>query len=482
MTGQSIKGVEETQRRVEQGLLPEAPLRSQVVTPQTLAARMALLDVPGVSVAVIADGELAWARGYGVRQAGESAPVTEQTLFQAASISKPTTAVAVMRLVQEGRLDLDEDAQAYLRSWRIPANGDWQPRITLRHLLSHTAGATIHGFPGYRRDHALPTLQQVLDGAAPANTGPICVNTVPGGQFRYSGGGTTIVQQLLMDVTGQPFPVLMRDLVLAPLGMEHSTYEQPLPRERWSEAASGHRYGGGTVDGDWHVYPEMAAAGLWTTPTDLARLALEVQAVRAGQPGKVLTRASVDTMLVTQAGGPVGIGFFIEGEGAQLRFGHGGSNEGFKCQLVAYAELGLGAAIMTNGDPGWQVGAEVLGAIARAYNWPLGPKDQVGFFAPPRHPAAGMGSPDEAYVGDYALRPDFPVRVARTDTRLTLQLPGQPPLALHPSSGTEYYAEALDVEVTFRRDETDTVGSLVLRQNGSDLEARRVPGAAEGGR
>ncbi len=326
MTGQSIKGVEETQRRVEQGLLPESPLRSQLVSPQTLAARMALLNVPGVSVAVIADGELAWARGYGVRQAGESAPVTEQTLFQAASISKPITAVAVMLLVQEGRLDLDEDVQAYLRSWRIPAHGDWQPRITLRHLLSHTAGATVHGFPGYRHDHAVPTLQQVLDGAAPANTGPLCVNIVPGGQFRYSGGGTTIVQQLLMDVTGQPFPVLMRDLVLAPLGMEHSTYEQPLPRERWSEAASGHRYGGGTVDGEWHVYPEMAAAGLWTTPTDLVRLALEVQAIRAGRPGKVLTRASVDTMLVAQAGGPVGIGFFIEGEGAHLRFGHGGSN------------------------------------------------------------------------------------------------------------------------------------------------------------
>jgi CubicO group peptidase (beta-lactamase class C family) len=423
-------------------------------------------------VAVIAGGDLAWAQGYGVRQAGQSAPITAQTLFQAASISKPVAAVAVMRLVQEGRLDLDEDVHAYLRSWQVPANGDWQPRVTLRQLLSHTAGTTIHGFPGYHRAHALPTLRQVLDGVAPANTGPIWVNTVPGGQFRYSGGGTSIVQQLLMDVTGQPFPALMRELVLAPLGMEHSTYEQPLPRERWPEAASGHRYGGGRVAGDWHVYPEMAAAGLWTTPTDLARLALEVQAVYAGRPGKVLTRPSVEAMLVAQARGPVGIGFFVEGEEAQRRFGHGGSNEGFKCQLLAYVEQGLGAAIMTNGDPGWQVGAEMMGAIAREYSWPLGPKEQIGFLVPPRQPAADDGSRDE-YAGDYSLRPDFPLRVARTAAGLTLHLPGQPALALLPLSETEYYAEALDMEVTFHREEDGTVRNLVVHQNGSALEAKR---------
>ncbi len=435
--------------------------------------------MPGVSVAVIADGELAWARGYGVLQAGESTPITERTLFQAASISKPVTAVAVLRLVQEGRLDLEEDVQAYLRSWRVPANSAWQPRLTLRQLLSHTAGTTIHGFPGYHRAHALPTLRQVLDGVAPANTGPIRVDTVPGGQFRYSGGGTSIVQQVLLDVTGQPFPALMRELVLAPLGMERSTYAQPLPRDRWAEAASGHRYGGGRVAGDWHVYPEMAAAGLWTTPTDLVRLALEVQAVSAGRPGKVLTQASVEAMLVAQAGGPVGLSFFVEGEGPTRRFGHGGSNEGFRCQFLAYVEQGLGAAIMSNGDPGWQVGAELLGAIAREYGWPLGPRDQVGFHVGPRSPARVHAHRDDAYVGDYHLRSDFPVGVTRTDSGLALRLSGQPPVPLLPTSDTDYYAEALDVEVRFRREESGTVPSLVLRQNGADLEAKRAAPAAE---
>src|SRR6185436_9257568 len=153
---------------------------------------------------------------YGVCAADQSTLVDPTTLFQAGSISKPVAAVAALRLVDAGRIDLDADVNDYLVSWKVPANEGWQPRVTLRHLLSHTGGLTVHGFPGYARGQAVPTLVQVLDGAKPANTAAVRDNAVPGTQSRYSGGGTTIVQQMLIDVMGKPFPALMRELVLDP--------------------------------------------------------------------------------------------------------------------------------------------------------------------------------------------------------------------------------------------------------------------------
>src|SRR5262249_27708993 len=153
------------------------------------------------------------------------------TLFQAGSVSKPIFALAVMRLAQEGKVDLDEDVNRYLISWKVPANGSWQPRITLRQLLSHSGGMTVHGFPGYASDEKVPSVLDILDGRPPANTPRIEVNIVPGTQLRYSGGGITVAQQLVVDLLGEPFPKMMREVILDPLRMKHSTYEQPLPKK-----------------------------------------------------------------------------------------------------------------------------------------------------------------------------------------------------------------------------------------------------------
>lgn len=235
---------------------------------------MAALHVPGVSIAVIHDGKIEWANGYGVVSLG-GAPVTPETLFQAASISKPLTAMAVMHLVQTGKLNLDTDVNLYLKSWKIPSNSFTEKtKITLRELLSHTAGMTVHGFPGYASDATLPTLLQVLNGAKPANSPAIYADIAPGSEWRYSGGGFVIAQQLLLDTTGKPFPAFMKETVLIPAGMSHSTYEQPLPRSRMTEAAMPYRSNGQPTPGGPHVYPEMSAAGLWTTPSDLAHFAL----------------------------------------------------------------------------------------------------------------------------------------------------------------------------------------------------------------
>jgi len=468
-------------RRIENAVMPDPTLGILTGT-RPLASRMATLDVPGVSVAVIAEGAVAWTHGWGLRAASAADAITETTLFQAASISKPVTAVAVMRLVQEGRLDLDEDVNAYLRSWRVPANGTWQPRITVRQLLGHTAGTTVHSFAGYPHDHQRPSLRQVLNGERPASSAPVRVDTLPGLQFRYSSGGICIVQQVVMDVTGQPFPGLMRELVLRPLGMEHSTFEQPLPRSLRAGAAIGHRYRGAQVETGWHVYPEMAAAGLWTTPADLALLALELQQVQAGRTGRVLSKESVEAMLTPQARGPMGIGFRVVGQGDRWRFSHGGGNAGYGSRLLAYVEQGIGAVVMTNADMGSVLVGEVLRAIAREYNWPWRKEEEtledeeeedIDYLELSR-PTARMDHGDWAgHVGEYVVGEDYLIRMSY-DADFVLNAPGQPALVLTPTSNTVFYAEAIDLEVTFQRDAGGRTTGLVLRQSDLDVTARKV--------
>jgi len=355
---------------VEAGLIPVGAVQGEAAPTMTLADRMARYKVPGLSVVVINHFEIEWARGYGVVEAGGDDPVTTETLFQAASISKPVAATAALRLVQEGRLSLDEDVNTWLESWQVPENAlTRDEKVTLRRLLTHSAGLTVHGFRGYAQGEHVPATVHVLDGAPPANSAPIRADFVPGTQWRYSGGGYTVMQQLLEDVTGQPFPDILRTLVLDPLGMAHSTYEQPLPPERAASAATGHRSSGKPVEGHWHTYPEMAAAGLWTTPSDLARFAIELQHSNAGQSNKVLSAETTEEML-TAGIGNWGLGPGVQGSGDSLSFSHGGANEGFRCFLFAYAETGQGAVVMTNSDAGGRLGAEMIGSIARAYDWP----------------------------------------------------------------------------------------------------------------
>ena len=356
--------------RVLAGLRPPVEIEGKPNQRWTLAERMTNYKVPGVSIAVIEGGRIAWARGFGVKEAGKSDPVTPTTLFQAASISKPVAATAMLRLVERGTLNLDTNVNKYLKSWKVPDNKfTTTEKVTLRRIVSHTAGLTVHGFPGYATTDPIPTVVQVLDGAKPANTAPVRVDTTPGAIERYSGGGTTIMQQLLVDVTGKPFPALMEELVLGPVGMTSSTYEQPIPAARASEAAHAHTQDGKPIPGGWHVYPEMAPAGLWTTPTDLLKWAIAITDARAGRSTSLLSQGMTQQMLTAQKN-EVGLGPFVGGTGRNFHFGHGGANEGFHSQLVMYPELGVGAAVMTNGDGGPMLISEVLRSLAAEYGWP----------------------------------------------------------------------------------------------------------------
>lgn len=354
---------------------PSTPASRQRAVEQGLQEGMARRRVPGVSMVVVNDGKVEWTQAYGIRRAGTAERITTQTLFQAASISKPVAATGALRLVQSGKLDLDADVNARLRSWRVPA-GRYasQGPVTLRKILSHSAGLTVHGFRGYARGEAVPTLPQVLDGTSPANSVPIRVETPPG-PWKYSGGGYVILQQLLADVTGKPFATLMRELVLDPAGMKQSTFEQPLPARLVPRAAVAHDWDGVPLPGDWHTHPELAAAGLWTTPSDLARFALALRDAWLGKSGDLLDQRTARLMM-TRTAGDFGLGVRVDGTGDSLHFSHSGANYGFRCYMVMYPKTGDGAVVMTNGSGGDELMMEIAHSVARVYGWPDYKPDQ----------------------------------------------------------------------------------------------------------
>ena len=354
------------------GFLTVAALASVAFQPQDdldafVKNQMARREIVGLSLAIIDDGKIVETRAYGTTSRDGNTRITPGTLFQAGSISKPVAALGALQLVERRAVTLDENVNDKLKSWKVPDNEfTTSEKVTLRRLLSHSAGLTVHGFPGYDVKVAVPSPIDVLDGKG--NTPPVRVNLVPGTTWRYSGGGYTVMQQLVTDLTGKSFPDYMRDNVLSPLGMTNSTYQQPLPADLAAKTATGYYTDRREVPGRWHVYPEMAAAGLWTTPTDLAKYAIGVQQALAGK-SKVLSPDMTRQMLTVQKG-TYGLGPGLAGAGPTLRFSHGGRDEGFDALLIAYAETGDGAVIMINANDNSRFMNRIMNFIAKKYKWP----------------------------------------------------------------------------------------------------------------
>lgn len=331
------------------------------------------LRVPGVSIAVIKDFKIHWAKAYGVADLETGAPVDIETLFQAASISKPVAAMAVMKAVQDGLFTLDDDINSILTSWELPASQFNAERpVTPRMLTSHTAGlGDGFGFPGYHPDNPVPTTVQILNGDEPSNVGPVFMDRLPMSEAKYSGGGVTMMEQALMDATGKSFAEYAQTMILDPLEMSRSTFAQPLTPAQDKNAARAHNRAGRSMNAKWHVYPELAAAGLWTTPTDLAKFAIEVQKSLVNNSNKVLSRASILEMLNPVGVGSFAVGFHIQKLGEGWYFGHTGANWGFRCSLTAHKAKGYGVAIMTNSSRGSYMSRVLRERIARAYGWDL---------------------------------------------------------------------------------------------------------------
>jgi len=459
-------GADSRLKRVEQGLLPAVLVKGD--PSWSIEERMKHYKVPGLSVAVINNHKIDWARSYGVTDIEIGEPVTTETLFQAGSISKPVAAMVALKKVEQGKLTLDENINNKLTSWKLPDNEfTAKKKVTLANLLSHTGGLTVHGFPGYAINEKIPTLQQVLDGAEPANTAPVRVDMEPGTKFRYSGGGTTIAQLAIMDIEKKPFPQIASDTVLKPLNMTNSTYSQPLPNDWRKKAASGHRPDGKLVEGKIHIYPEMQAAGLWTTPTDLAKFAIEVQLSVAGRSNKVLSKEMTEKM-VTPFMEEVGLGFFVEKHGKALYFGHGGADEGFKAELLVNKDKGYGAVVMANSDNG-QILREVLRGVAREYGW-----DE---FLPAAHEIVTIDSTKlDEYVGRFQVNPDRVLTVTKVDSRLYAEPTEAPRVELLPLSEISFIRRDQNIQYTFVKNTAGKVDSIQIRFPGGASQAMRIFG------
>ena len=428
-------------------------------------AQMAQRQINGLSLAIVQDGRIE-ARTYGVTSRG-GPPVTADTLFQAGSISKPVAAMGALRLVEQGMLSLDEDVNAKLKTWKVPDNEfTVTQKVTLRRLLSHTAGLTVHGFPGYDIKEPMPSTAQVLDGAG--NTAPVRVNVVPGSLWRYSGGGFTVMQLLVGDVTGKPFHQYMRDAVLGPAGMSRSTYEQPLPPERAAETASGYYADRTAVSGKWHVYPEMAAAGLWTTPTDLARFAVEVQQALAGKSNKIISQTMARQQLTVQLSN-FGLGLALSGSGAARTFGHNGRDEGFDALLLAFAETRQGLVVMINANDNSGMMNRIVQAVARKYNWP-----ERSSSAPAATNRISPAVPLETVTGRYELTNNNMVTLVVHEGRLFTDANGLPDEEFLFMGDDRFGSSQRDVSFRLDRSPAGEIVGLTWSSSGQDRPVPRI--------
>lgn len=337
----------------------------------TLQQLMERFHVPGLSIAVIKDFKLHWSKAYGVADAETGRPVNADTRFQAASISKPVTAFAALQLVQARRLDLDANINTVLKSWQVPKSElTRQKPVTPRSLFSHSSGADDgFGFPGYEPGAPLPSVVQMLDGLPPSNVGKVSFARPPFEAYKYSGGGLLIMQQALTDLTGQPFAPFMRSSVLGPLNMSNSSFEQPPAASDAARLALAHSAQGQRMGPPWHVFPEQAASGLWTTPSDLAKFIIEIQTALRGPSGKLLQQQTAKELMTPVGVGRFAIGLAIDQRGDGWYFSHGGSNWGYRSWMIGHVRHGYGLAVMTNGDNGTALMNEIGDRVEAAYKW-----------------------------------------------------------------------------------------------------------------
>ncbi|MEJ0028513.1 MAG: serine hydrolase domain-containing protein [Rhizomicrobium sp.] len=405
--------------RVADGLLPITLLEGDD-TRWTVEERCAFYGCPGLSVAVMEQGEIAWATGFGRTESG-GRPVDAQTAFAGASLSKPLTATLALQLVEQGLVSLDAPINGFLSSWKVPENEfTRQAPVTLRWLLSHRAGTTVHGFgagpPGARPPSAL----DVLEGRPPAWTPPVRVDKTPGGTARYSGGGMTIVQLLLEEITGFDFATLAKRRIFDPLGMTQSTFFHPLPADFTANAAIGHGDGGVPIPEKWLLTPQLAAGGVYTTARDYAAFMLACRDAWLGKPNALLGQAIAQEMMRRESDQAYGLGWMLLHSGSRMRFGHGGANDGYQAEATCYLERGDGAVVLTNATSGLIFYWEVFNAIADVHGW-------GDFMRPPKRERKIQPEEFERYVGDYDVisGPGFPLmQVFVEDGILKSNMPG----------------------------------------------------------
>ena len=453
--------------QVEHGLGTWFRLENQT-SGWSINERMKFHHVRGLTVAVISKYKMEWAKGYGLADSAEKRPVTTETLFQAGSISKSLNSVGVLKLVQDGKLDLYTDINYYLKTWKFPYDSISKgKKITLINLLSHTAGLNVHGFPGYTVGDPIPTLPQVLDGLPPANTPAIRSVFEPGLRFQYSGGGTTISQLIIQDVTGLPYDEYMWKNVLQPLGMLNSSYTQPPSLLKQKQLASAYYGDGKPVKGKYHIYPEQAAAGLWTNPTDLSKYIIETQMSMEERSSKVLKMEWARLRVTPYIDSTAALGVFIPVIGGEKYFNHNGQDEGFTAVYYGSMEGGDGVVVMCNSDDG-SILNEVVNSVASVYGW----KD---FYKPViKKPVAVSGTILDAYTGLYRFGNDT-FSIQKENGTLSLkpkEFPTGWPLVF--TSEKDFFINELNGDWAFITGADGKIDGIIWKQPNREQKAERI--------
>lgn len=439
----------------------------------TLNERMKYYRVNGISIVVTKDFKIDWAKGYGWADSLSGKPVNTATLFQAGSISKSINGLGVLCLVQNGRLDLDKDINEYLQSWKFPYDSlSKGKKISLANLLSHTAGLSGHGFPGYERGDTIPSIIEILNGSPPANTKPIRSQFEPSLKYKYSGGGTTISQLIVQDVTQQPYHQFMRKIIFDPLGMKTSSYEQPPSAANKDLLATGYRSDGKVVTGNYHIYPEQAAAGLWTNPVELAAYVIEIQQSLLGKSNKILTKEMAtkyvtpyNSMYVTPyPDEEVALGVYNRKVGDVRYFTHDGSDRGFKAKFIGSIENGFGAAVMINSD-NREILDEVVNAIAFTYHW-------KNFLEPAKAVVSVDKKIRDTYLGQYLFEKDS-MSIVEEDNQLFL-LVNNIKMKLWFTSETDFFVLEQRAFSRFTKDTQGKVNGFFYKEEGFETTATKI--------
>jgi CubicO group peptidase (beta-lactamase class C family) len=459
------KEIEEKIKLVENNLSAWAKLQDSK-TAWNLQQRMKFHNIHGVSIAVISNYKIEWARGYGFADTADKRPVTPNTLFQAASISKSLNAMGVLQLADKKQIEIHKNVNDYLRTWKLPEDSfTSKTKVTVAHLLSHTGGLTVHGFYGYKWTDSIPSDSEILDGKRPANSAAVRSQFAPGLRFQYSGGGTTISKKIIMDVSGQAYDMYMWKQVMEPIGMSKSFFTQPPPPQAFRVLATAHRANGTPLKGKFNIYPEQAADGLWTTPTDLGKYIIEMQLSLQGKSNKVLSKEMTSTMLTPYIDKSAALGVFVNTRGNQKYFQHGGANEGFRCQYYGSFENGNGVVVMVNSDNFALVG-EIINSVATVYEW----KD---FYTPQvRKEVKVPVEKLKTYLGEYRIDQHRFTFTLEND-RLLVSQNGDKPLPLYFTSDTAFFImepPAADLEFVATDGKIDT---LVIKQGGKEHKAKK---------
>ena len=450
--------------QVEQGLTNDVLLfHGQAVRTKNILDRMQHHKLNGLSIAVINNGTLEWAKAYGVADASLPDPVTSETLFQTASVGKVITTLAALHLVKEGKISLDEDVNQKLTSWKVPENEfTRKEKVTLRRLLSHSAGFTDdYGFGGYNPGEALPTVTQILNLQSPANNKKIMVvSDVPGSSMRYSGGGYVVIQQLIEDLTGQTFQAYVEKEIFQKLGLQHSTYNHYPDIHLRKPVSRGH-YPNGKIEAwkKYNVFPEAAAAGFWSTPSDLAKILIQLQKEKQGTSELILNQELVTAMLTPQfESNPRGLGVILMGAHQAEGFGHAGNNPGYNSLLYATSSTGQGAVVMVNSDEGISLAQEVMCSIANVYNWPFMRTYLVKEL---------LQEQRKQYLGSYQSKDGLKVKVGENKNGLFAKFSNpNASVILYPIAQHQFISkeDPHHLRQTFVFDETQKVTALILEK------------------